>query len=144
MKDYGRRLILDQPFERALAMTVQALQNEGFETIARVDVRETFRTKLGEDFRRYVVLSVCNPRLALRALKQDLDAGTILGVSVAVYELADGETAVTVGEPFAPLVTDRLWRLECRELTDVAMDAEDRLARVLQRLSHQTAMTVGC
>ena len=135
MEGYGRRVILNVPFERGLSRTVKALQEEGFETITRLDVRETLRHTLGQDFRRHVILGVSHPGLMLKALRQELDAGTILPVNVAVYELADGETAVTVGEPFAPLTSDRQWREERPDLWSLAIETEDRLATALDELA---------
>ena len=137
MEGYGRRIILDLPFERGLSAAIQALQDEGFETVTRIDVRETLRKTIGQDFRRYIILGVSHPIVMLNALRQELDAGTILPISLAIYELADGETAVAAGEPFAPLTADRRWRRDRPDLMSVAIDAEDRLARVLERLAHK-------
>ena len=34
----------------------------------------------------------------------------MLAATIAVYELADGETAVVAAEPFGPLLMDGAWR----------------------------------
>ena len=40
MDDYGRRVVLDVPFQLAVAETSQVLREEGLDIVARFDVRE--------------------------------------------------------------------------------------------------------
>ena len=100
MERYGRRVVVDLPFETAVDETIHALRAEGFDLAGRMDVRRFLVHTLHHDFRRYVLLEVVSPEVTLEALRQDLDVGAVLPTTCAIFELADGETAVVVAEPF--------------------------------------------
>ena len=113
MVDDGRRIVLDVPYEAALGATARAIQAEGLEIIARVDARERFRTSLGHDFRRYDLLEAWVPQEALERLTTNLDLGATLPIRFAIFELADGETAVVAEDrgEHAARILGRLRRL---------------------------------
>ena len=134
MRDYGRRLVIDLTFDRTVDQTIEALQHEGLHIIGCVDLQDYARRKLRHDLRQYVLLQALPARLTIDALQHDLDAGTILPVTVAIYELADGETAVIAGEPFAPLLADRAWQASAPDLATIAERESRQLARALTRL----------
>ena len=136
MEDYGRRLIVDLSFDRTVVEAVRALHDEGLDVVGRFDVRDYVLHRLHHDFRRYVLLQALPSRLMLEALRQDLDVGTILPATVAIYELADGETAVVASEPFAPVLSDYGWRQAAPEMATVADQESEQVARALTRLQH--------
>ncbi len=146
MERYGRRLVVDLTFEVALAETVRALRDEGLDLAGRMDVREFLARTVHHDFRRYVLLEVVSPSVTLAALRQDLDIGAALPTTVAVFELADGETALVVAEPFGGLGSDPEWRRTAPSLAAVADQACEQIARTLSRLQQaerrHTAMTL--
>ncbi len=141
MESYGRHLVVDVPFEAALAETVDAFHAEGLDPICRVDVRNFLARTLQHDFRNYVLFHVAAPQATLDALQEDLSAGTILPVAVAVFELADGETAVVVTEPFAAVLADPGWRASAPRLLALADRVCAQVARALDRLQHATVRT---
>jgi uncharacterized protein (DUF302 family) len=113
MVDDGRRVLIDLPFEAAVSETARAVDVEGLAVIARIDAREHFRQELHHEFRQYVLLEAWVPALAFEEIRADLDQGPRVPIRFAVYELADGETAVTVDERSSPAmrVLGRLRRL---------------------------------
>lgn len=137
--DYGRRIVIDLDFDRAVIETERALRAEGIAVLARIDAREHFRRTLGHDFRRYALLHVWSPDLALQAMQRDLDTGAIAPATFAMYELADGETAMTVTEPFSPLLSDLAAQREAPVLVALADEQSERVARVLRRLQQSAS-----
>jgi uncharacterized protein (DUF302 family) len=134
MIDYGRRIVIDAEFETALGAVCRALREEGLHTLARVDVREHFWRELSRDFRHYMLIDAWSPDLAFEALRHDLEAGTILPTTFAVYELSDGETAVVANEPVSPQADETGLREQAPALADIADLERERVARVLERL----------
>lgn len=134
MSDYGRRLIIDADFDRTLVETMRAIQLEGLDILTRLDVREHLKRHANHECRRYVMLQVASPELLLRALQTDIESGPYLPMSVAVYELADGETAVEATEPFAPVISDAAWRRSAPELAALADKESALLAKALGRI----------
>lgn len=126
---YGLRVDLDLPYDEAVGRTTTALQEEGFGVLTSIDVRETLKKKLDQDFRRYVILGACNPALAHRALQEELEIGLLLPCNVIVYERAPGTASVAA---MAPLPAMGL--IGNPELEAVAREADARLRRALQRL----------
>lgn len=131
MKDVGyafRRELSGVPYEEAVERVTEALQEEGFGVLTSIDVRETLKKKLDEDFKRYVILGACNPELAHRALSTDDNVGLLLPCNVVVAE-KDGGSEVSFARPVA--ILDVAGR---GELEPVARDAEARLRRVSRAL----------
>ncbi len=124
---------VDQDFEQVLPRAVAALKAQGFGVLTEVDVRATMQAKLGVDFRRYMILGVCNPPLAHQALSADLSVGLMLPCTVVVYDNGDGSSTVSalnaqtaigiVGNP---------------QLADVAATVTNRLSTAIASLN-QTA-----
>jgi len=134
MSDYGRRLVINLSFDRAIEETIHALRDEGFDMASRIDVRDYCKIVLDHDCRRYVILGALPARITVRALLEDLDVGTILPATVALYELADGETAIVVAMPFAAVLEDQAWRQSAPRLAALADEESEALARALDRL----------
>lgn len=132
--EHGRRIVIDLGFEAALAEVSRAIRDEGLQMIARIDVRDHFWRDLGEPFRQYHLLIAWSPELAIDALRTRLEAGSILPVTFAVYELADGETAVVVKEPLSPAAAETVWQRETPALASVASREAERVARIVGRI----------
>ena len=131
MDTYGRRLVIDLPLEVAVAELTEALRDEGLTVLGPFDVRAYLDRAVHHDFRRYVLLEAAVPHVVLDALREDLSVGAILPTTIAVFELADGETAVSVAEPFGGLAADWKWRQSSPKLAQFADETCRRLARAL-------------
>lgn len=135
MSNYGRRLVVDTDFETTVGDVCRAIREEGLQALARMDVREHFWRHLSRTFRQYVLIEAWSPDLAFEALRHDLDVGTLLPTTFAVYELAGGQTVIVATEPMAPAAEQGGWRQQAPALAAIADCERERIARVLERLA---------
>lgn len=118
------------PFEEAISRTEAALKEEGFGIISRVDIRETLKAKIGVDFRPYVILGACNPKLAHEALTLEDKVGTMLPCNVVVQASEGGATSeVAAIDPVASMQA-----IENPRLLEAASEVRARLSRVIASL----------
>jgi uncharacterized protein (DUF302 family) len=137
MSDYRRRIVVDSNFETAVSEVSCALRDEGLQVIARVDVRDHFWRHMGHDFRQYVLIEAWSPEIAYEALIHNLAIGAALPTTFAVYELADGETAVVARDPMPPMAGDPVWHDESPALAAIVDRERKRIGRVLSRVEHR-------
>lgn len=90
-------------FEDTLARTEAALKTEGFGIISRIDIQQTFKSKIDVDFRPYMILGACNPTLALEALQLEDKVGLMLPCNVVVQQSGVGEFEVAAIDPVASM-----------------------------------------
>lgn len=122
---------MDAPYPEALPKVIDALKDEGFGVLTRIDVHDAFKEKLGVDFRNYCILGACNPPLAHKALSSRPDAGLMLPCNVIVEE-SDGGTLVRIVDPAAMMQAGGL--AGDPVLQEVGGEAELRLKRVAEAL----------
>ena len=120
---------LDLPFDEAIAATRDALAAEGFGVITEIDVRQTLKTKIGVDFRPYLILGACNPRLAHAALQLEDKVGTMLPCNVIVQDAGAGRTEVAAIDPIASMQA-----IPNAALKTPAAAVAERLQAVIARL----------
>ena len=130
---YALRVELDVPYEKAIDEVTDELKKQGFGVLTTIDVKETLKRKLDEEFRRYVILGACNPVLAHRALDTELEIGLLLPCNVVVYEEGSGSVVAAM----APLAA--LGIVESTALQEIAEEADRRLRAALQTLEQKLA-----
>ncbi|MFZ1863293.1 MAG: DUF302 domain-containing protein [Polyangiales bacterium] len=86
--------------EQALDKVSAALKENGFGVLTKIDVKETLKKKLDVDFRPYVILGACNPKLAHKALQADPSIGLLLPCNVVIQE-SEGGALVSFADPKA-------------------------------------------
>ena len=89
---------LSDTYEAAVEKVVGALKENGFGVLTQVDVKATLKEKINEDFHPYLIMGVCNPKLAHRAIDSDPLMGLFLPCKVTVEEV-DGGSLVRVLDP---------------------------------------------
>ncbi len=128
MASFGIRKATAWTYEEVLQRLPEALKAEGFGVLTQIDVKETLKQKLGEEFRRYKILGACNPPLAHRALTAELEIGVMLPCNVIVYEGDDGKAVVVAVDPMQTVAAAN------DKLAPIAREVRERLSRVLERL----------
>ncbi|MGB8225058.1 MAG: DUF302 domain-containing protein [Polyangiales bacterium] len=84
----------------AIEKVSAALQANGFGVLTKIDVQQTLKNKLNVDFRPYVILGACNPKLAHQALRGESMIGLLLPCNVVVQE-SEGGALVSFADPKA-------------------------------------------
>jgi uncharacterized protein (DUF302 family) len=120
---------LNAPFDQAVAATRDALAQEGFGIVTEIDLRQTLKAKIGEDFRPYVILGACNPRLAFEALQLEDKVGTMLPCNVVVQDAGGGHTEVAAIDPVASMQA-----IPNERLKEKAAMVAEKLKSALDRL----------
>ena len=141
MSDYGRKIVVDAEFEDVVNALNSAICAEGLQQLAHVDVRDHFAREQSHDFRRYVLVYGWSPELAIEALRHNLDAGTMLAVAFAVYELGDGESVVVGNPPLSAFADDYQWQRLFPTLASLAHRETQRLARVMDRIEKEASLS---
>ena len=124
---------LDGPYAESLERVIDALKEEGFGVLSRIDVHDAFKEKLGLEFRNYIILGACNPPLAHKALSNRPDAGLMLPCNVIVEENDEG-TLVRIVDPAAMMQAGGFDGDPV--LKEVGGEAEIRLRRVAEALKN--------
>ncbi|MCB5291713.1 DUF302 domain-containing protein [Arthrobacter sp. SO3] len=134
---YAHTITVALPYEEAVRRTREALLGQGFGVLSEIDVRSTFEAKLGEESGQalgdYLILGVCNPALAQRALTAEPDMGLLLPCNVVIRRGSGADA--TVIQTIDPQTMVRL--SDAPAVALVAGEADDRLRAALKEL--QTA-----
>ncbi len=93
---FGKTVML--PFAEAVAKVKVALAAEGFGQLTEIDVQVKLKEKVGADMEPYLILGMCNPKLAHQALLIETEIGLLLPCNVIVY-VRDGITHVAAQKP---------------------------------------------
>jgi uncharacterized protein (DUF302 family) len=128
MSYYFSRTI-EAPFSDVVDRTREALAQEGFGVITEIDVTKTLKTKIGVDFRPYLILGACNPALAHEALKLEDKVGTMLPCNVVVQDAGGGRTEIAAIDPAASMQA-----IDNPRLREKAGEVAGKLKAALQRI----------
>jgi uncharacterized protein (DUF302 family) len=132
MDNMGQSVTLSGDFEAAIERVTEALKQEGFGVLTRIDVDKAFKEKIGVDFRRYAILGACNPNLAHTALSARPEIGLLLPCNVTVEQDGDAITVRFV-DPEMMMSVGELGQLDV--IKSLADDAKGRLSRAAAALS---------
>ncbi|MDN4646556.1 DUF302 domain-containing protein [Arthrobacter sp. PsM3] len=131
---YAHTITVALPYEEAVRRTREALQGQGFGVLSEIDVRSTFEAKLGVESGQalgdYLILGVCNPALAQRALTAEPDMGLLLPCNVVIRRGNDAHS--TVIQTIDPQTMVKL--SDAPAVALVAGEADDRLRAALKEL----------
>ena len=121
---------VDLPFDAAVAATTAALKNHGFGVLTQIDVKDTLNKKIGADFRPYLILGACNPKLAYEALTLEDKIGTMLPCNVVVQQHDGGKVEISAVDPVASMAA-----IENQKLGAVAGQVRELLKQVVAEIA---------
>ncbi len=128
MKYYHSTLINNINFDQAITKVTDALKEEGFGVLTQIDIKETLKEKLDEDFRPYIILGACNPPFAFKALQTEDKIGTMLPCNVIVQQTDTGIEVAAIN-PIASMQA-----VDNPELQTIAQEIQNRLVKVVDGL----------
>ena len=125
---YGFKKVVALPYPEALEKIKEKLKQQGFGVLAEIDIRKAMKEKLNIEYPNYVILGVCNPRLAHQALQAEPRIGLLLPCNVIIREVGAGtEVGVIDADAMLSIVDNT-------ELRPVAREAGERLQNALKSL----------
>lgn len=128
MKYYHEKTLKNISFDEAIEKVTDALEEEGFGILTEIDVKETLKKKLDEDFRPYKILGACNPPFAHKALLAEDKIGAMLPCNVIVQQSDDGIEVAAV-DPVASMQA-----VDNKDLAEIAKEIQSKLRSVIESL----------
>lgn len=128
MKYYHEKKLKNISFDEAIERVTDALKEEGFGILTEIDVKETLKKKLDEDFRPYRILGACNPPFAHKALLAEDKIGAMLPCNVIVQQSDDGIEVAAV-DPVASMQA-----VDNKDLAEIAKEIQSKLRSVIESL----------
>jgi uncharacterized protein (DUF302 family) len=129
MKYYFLKTLFNVTFDQALKKVNEELKKECFDIVTEIDVQTTLKEKLNVNFRKYRILGTINPTFFYKALKAELNIGTMMPCNVVVMEMDDGMVRVSAIEPLASVIS-----VSNKELDSIAKQINIKLQKVINNL----------
>jgi len=126
--DYGFSKTVDLSFEDTINKVTEELKKEGFGVLTTIDVKDTLKTKIDVDFKKYTILGACNPPFAHKALLAEEEIGLLLPCNVIVYE-KENTSAVSF---FNPALMSKV--VENEALNPIADEVKEKLQIVFDNV----------
>jgi len=127
--EYHISKTLTGTFEEVVIRVKNALKKEGFGVLTEIDIKNTLKSKLDVDFRKYTILGACNPEYAHSALQAEDKVGTMLPCNVIIQEKEEGEVEVAAVNPKASMMA-----IHNKKLEQLANDVTQKLTRVIKEV----------
>jgi uncharacterized protein (DUF302 family) len=107
----------------------ELLKEAGFGILTEIDVSATLKKKIDVDFRPYLILGACNPKIAFQALQTEREVGALLPCNVILYQNDKGGTNIAMMDPLTAMKTTGN-----EELAGHAQIVKDLLKEVARKL----------
>ncbi len=129
MSNYSMKKKVDLDYEATLEKVKAELKEEGFGVLSEIDMKQTFKDKIGEDFNKYIILGACNPKFAYKALQMEEDIGLLLPCNVVVSTSDSGDTTVAIINPMEVMNLPNN-----QDIKELAKEIKERLERVIKNM----------
>ncbi len=106
-----------------------ALKEAGFGVLTEIDVKSTLKKKIDVDFKPYLILGACNPKLAHEALKAEPGIGLLLPCNLVISQDSNGDIIVSAIDPMKMMMP-----VERDEMKPFAMQVRKLLVQAISSL----------
>lgn len=130
MSKYSISKKVGSDFDAAVESVRSALETDCFGIIDDLDMSGMFRQRLGKEFRKYRVLSVCHAQLVHKAVTVETEAGLLLPLHIVIYENDEGGATVAAVDPVVVMSM-----IENPALAIIAREIREKLARIIGEIS---------
>lgn len=134
---YSRKLKI--PFEEVVQKITRNLQQQGFGVITSIDLKDTLKSKLNVNFRKYKILGACNPNFAYKAVTLESHIGLMVPCNVVIQEHENKEVEVSAISPLETL--DKA--TTTAQLSEIASEVSNRLRKAVDDLHRDKAEQHG-
>lgn len=119
----------ESSMDNAVEKVTAELKKEGFGILMDIDIKKTFKEKIGVDFRPYRILGTCNPNIGHKVLQIDDTMGVFLPCHIVIQETGNGNVKVSAIDPVAPMSA-----VANPELEPIGMEVQSILKKVIESL----------
>jgi uncharacterized protein (DUF302 family) len=130
MSYYFNKVLKGKSFNDAIDLVTAELKKEGFGILTEIDVKETLKSKIDVDFKKYKILGACNPHFAYEALQSEDKIGVLLPCNVIVQEHENGAVEISAVNPMASMSA-----VQNKTLGELASKVQLKLIKVINRLN---------
>jgi uncharacterized protein (DUF302 family) len=126
--NYGMSRTIDRPFDEVNAEVRAALVEQSFGIVSEIDMQATFHNKINVDVEPMIILGVCNPKFAYRALQAEPSIGLLLPCNVVIRKTDAGVVVEMVNPQMMAEIT------EGPEMAQIADEVSELLSAALASL----------
>ncbi len=119
---------LQATVDEAIERISDALKQEGFGILTRIDMHARFKEKVGQDVPAVIILGACNPQMAFEAYSRAPDVTSLLPCNAVVRDIGQGRVSVELAKP-----TALMNMLGDKALAELAQVADQKLKNALER-----------
>ena len=127
--EYYFSKVLNNLYDEAVKITVEALKSEGFGVISEINMHEKLMEKVGVDFKRYKILGACNPLYAYKALQAEDKIGAMMPCNVLVIEQGQNKIEIAAVNPIASMQA-----IKNPTLGEIALEITGKLKKVINSI----------
>jgi len=130
MTYYFNKVLKGKSFNEAIELVTAELKKEGFGILTEIDIKDTLKSKIDVDFKKYKILGACNPHFAYEALQSEDKIGVLLPCNVIVEEHENGAVEVSAVNPMASMSA-----VQNKTLGELASKVQLKLIKVINSLN---------
>jgi uncharacterized protein (DUF302 family) len=104
--NYGMSRTINRSFDEVNAEVRAALVEQSFGIVTEIDMQATLHNKINVDVEPMIILGVCNPKFAYRALQAEPSIGLLLPCNVVIRKTDAGVVVEMVNPQMMAEITE--------------------------------------